>query len=48
LVIVYVFPLAAEISSRDQRVEFAARIGRVSVVQSFNVEQMQFQGRLEL
>ena len=48
LVIVYVFPLSAEITQKDQRVEFAARIGRVGVVQSFNVEEMQFQGRLEL
>jgi len=48
MVIVYVFPLSAEISKTDQRVEFDARIGRLGVSQSFNVEEMQFQGRLEL
>jgi hypothetical protein len=48
LVIVYLFPLSAEISRRDGRIEFEARIGRVGIVQSFNLEEMQFQGRLEL
>jgi hypothetical protein len=48
MVIVYVFPLSAEISKTDQRVEFDARIGRLGISQSFNVEEMQFQGRLEL
>jgi hypothetical protein len=48
MVIVYVFPFSAEITKRDRRVEFNARIGRLAVSQSFNVEEMQFQGSLEL
>jgi hypothetical protein len=48
LVIVYLFPLSTEITRKDQRVEFDARIGRVGIAQSFNVEDMQFQGRLEM
>jgi hypothetical protein len=48
MVIVYLFPLSAEITRKDQRVEFDARIGRLGIAQSFNVEEMQFQGRLEL
>ncbi len=48
LVIVYLFPLSAEISRYDGRIEFEARIGRVGIVQFFNLEEMQFQGRLEL
>jgi hypothetical protein len=48
LVIVYLFPLSAEISPNDRRIEFEARIGRVGIRQFFNVEEMQFQGRLEL
>jgi len=48
MVIVYVFPVSAEITKRDRRVEFNARIGRLAISQSFNVEEMQFQGSLEL
>jgi hypothetical protein len=48
LVVVYVFPLSAEISPRDQRVEFDARIGRIGIAQSFDLTTMQFQGRLAL
>jgi hypothetical protein len=48
MVIVYLFPLSAEISKKDQRIEFDARIGRLGIAQSFDVEEMQFQGRLEL
>jgi hypothetical protein len=48
LVAVYLFPLSAEISPHDRRIEFEARIGRVGVVQFFNLDEMQFQGRLEL
>jgi hypothetical protein len=48
LVIVYVFPLSAEITKKDQRIEFVARIGRVGIAQSFDVVEMQFQGRLEM
>jgi hypothetical protein len=48
LVIVYVFPLTAEITQKDRFVEFVARIGRLGIAQTFNVEDMQFQGRLEM
>jgi hypothetical protein len=48
LVIAYLFPLSAEISPKDRRIEFEARIGRVGITQFFNVDEMQFQGRLEL
>jgi hypothetical protein len=48
LVITYLFPLSAEISRNDHRIEFAARIGRVGISQFFNLDEMQFQGRLEL
>jgi hypothetical protein len=48
LVIVYLFPLSAEITGKDGFVEFDARIGRVAVVQQFNVAQMKFHGNLEL
>jgi hypothetical protein len=48
LVIAYRFPLSAEISRNDRVVEFEARIGRVGIRQFFNLDEMQFQGRLEL
>lgn len=48
LVIVYLFPLSAEISPKDGRIEFNAQIGRLAFAQSFDLEEMQFQGKLEL
>ncbi len=48
LTVVYVFPASAEITLRDQRLEFDARIGRVGVIRSFDLGEMQFQGKLEL
>ena len=45
---VYLFPLSAEITKKDGLVEFDARIGRIAVVQFFNVVEMEFQGKLEL
>ncbi|MGA2877830.1 MAG: hypothetical protein ABSG13_02665 [Bryobacteraceae bacterium] len=47
-VVVYLFPYSAEISKKDGAVEFTALIGRLQVSQTFNVEEMQFQGKLEL
>jgi hypothetical protein len=47
-VVVYLFPYSAEISKKDGEVEFIALIGRLQVSQTFNVEEMQFQGKLEL
>ena len=46
--VVYLFPLSAEISKKDVVVEFSALIGRLQVSQHFLVEEMQFQGKLEL
>jgi hypothetical protein len=48
LVAVYLFPLSAEITRKDVHVQFEARIGRISVIQVFNTEEMQFHGELEL
>jgi hypothetical protein len=48
LVVVYLFPLSAEITGKDGLVTFEAQIGRVAVVQQFDVEEMRFQGQLEL
>ncbi|MGD1093596.1 MAG: hypothetical protein ABSB35_16610 [Bryobacteraceae bacterium] len=46
--IVYLFPLSAEITRKDGRVEFDAQIGRIGIIQSFDVGEMEFQGKLEL
>lgn len=48
LAVVYLFPFSAEISKRDGHVEFEAHIGRVVVAQVFNLDEMDFQGKLEL
>jgi len=40
--------LSAEITRKDGLVTFEAQIGRVAVVQQFNIKEMQFQGKLEL
>ena len=47
-VIVYLFPRSHEIPAGDRRVEFDARIGRLDFTQSFYLEDMVFQGKLEL
>jgi len=46
--VVYLFPFSAEISPKDLQVEFEAHIGRVVVVQPFDLSTMIFQGKLEL
>jgi hypothetical protein len=48
LVIIYLFPLSAELTKKDGRVQFVAHIGRVVVNQYFDLAQMEFQGKLEL
>ncbi len=48
VVVVYLFPYSMEISKKDGIIEFSALIGRLQVSQTFNVEEMQFQGKLEL
>jgi hypothetical protein len=47
-VVTYLFPLSAEISPKDGLLEFEAHIGRIVVVQSFALPEMQFQGKLDL
>lgn len=47
-VIVYLFPRTKEITAKDGRVEFDAQVGRLKFTQSFFVEDMVFQGKLEL
>jgi hypothetical protein len=48
VVVVFLFPYSAEISRKDGLVEFDALIGRLQVSQTFNVDEMHFQGKLEL
>ena len=48
LVVVYLFPLSAEISAKDQRVQLAARIGRIVIAETFDLGGMAFAGKLEL
>ncbi len=48
LIVVYLFPLSAEISKTDGVVEFSALIGRLQITQAFDLGEMQFQGKLEL
>jgi hypothetical protein len=48
LVVVYLFPLSAEISMKDGQVQFEALIGRISVAHTYNLKDMQFLGKLEL
>jgi hypothetical protein len=47
-VIVYLFPRTKEITAKDGRVEFDAQVGKLKFTQSFFVEDMVFQGKLEL
>ncbi len=47
-VVVYLFPLSAEINKKDMTVDFEAAIGRIIVSQTFDVQEMQFQGKLEM
>lgn len=46
--VVYLFPRTDEITAQDQRVEFTAIFGRLSLAQYFYPPQMRFQGKLEL
>lgn len=48
LVIVYLFPVTAELTKKDTFVEFDAQIGRVVVRQTFDITEMVFRGMLEL
>lgn len=46
--VVYLFRRSAEITKRDQSVEFVAQIDRLFVEQYFNAGEMRFRGALEL
>ena len=46
--VVYLFPPSAEISPNDKQIVFGATIGRIVVLQPFNLSDMIFNGRLEL
>lgn len=48
LVIVFLFPKTKEISAQDGQVEFNALIGPYQITQAFHVDQMLYQGKLEL
>jgi hypothetical protein len=47
-VIVYLFPRSKEITRQDKRIEFDAHINRLQFTQSFYVDDMTYQGKLEL
>jgi hypothetical protein len=47
-VVVYLFPLSAEISKKDRRIQFEAQIGRIVFSQDFDLSEMEFLGKLEL
>lgn len=47
-VIVYMFPRSKEITQQDRRVEFEAHIGRLEFSQAFFLDDMVYQGKLEL
>ena len=47
-VAVYLFPLSAEISKTDHRVQFEAQIGRIVLTQDFDLSGMEFLGKLQL
>jgi hypothetical protein len=47
-VVCYLFPLSAEITLRDEHVEFDAQIGRIVIYHSFDLATMQYNGKLEL
>jgi hypothetical protein len=48
VVVVYLFPLSAEITEKDRQLRFEAQIGRIVVAQTFELSEMEFMGKLEL
>jgi hypothetical protein len=46
--VVYLFPRAVEFTTADERIEFTAQFGRLSMAQYFYTQEMQFHGKLEL
>ena len=47
-VIVYLFPRSNEITRQDKRIEFDAKIGKLRFTQPFLVDDMMYQGKLEM
>jgi len=47
-VVVYLFPLSAEIIKKDGRIRFEAQIGRIVLAEDFDLSEMEFAGKLEL
>ncbi len=48
VVVVYLFPLFAEITKRDVEIRFEAQIGRIVVAETFELSEMEFMGNLAL
>jgi len=48
VVVVYLFPLSAEITQKDGRLQFYAHIGRIVFTETFDLNEMEYMGRLEL
>jgi hypothetical protein len=48
LVVVYLFPLSAEIAKTDRRIQFEAHIGRIVFTENFELSEMEFMGKPEL
>jgi hypothetical protein len=48
VVVVYTFPPSMEISQQDGHVDFEAQIGRLVISKTFNLDEMQFEGKLAL
>jgi hypothetical protein len=48
VVVVYLFPLSAEITKKDRQILFEAQIGRIVVTQTFDLSEMEFMGKLEI
>ena len=46
--VVYLFPRSNEITRQDKRIEFDAKIGKLRFTQSFFVDDMMYQGKLEM
>ena len=47
-VVVYLFPRTTEITQKDKRIEFTAKIQRLQSTQPFYVDDMAYRGKLEL
>ncbi len=48
VVVVYTFPLSAEITRKDGQIRFEAQIGRIVVGETFDLSQMDYMGKLAL